>query len=305
MISEIYPSYLALLDSGELQRRADLLSQGLRECRLCPRDCGADRMDSSESAFCGIGIRAVVSSANPHFGEEPPITGQRGSGTIFFAGCNLRCWFCQNSDISHGRFGRQVGSDQLAATMLFLQNMGCHNINLVTPSHVVPQILAALAMAAENGLGIPLVYNSGGYDSVETLQQLDGVVDIYMPDLKYSDDRNARRLSGAPDYPEVARAALKEMHRQVGDLVTGPDGVAVRGLLVRHLVLPNNAAGTEKSMEFLAREISSDTWVNVMAQYRPAFKAARRPEVNVPLKDEEYQEALDMARRHGLHRFIR
>lgn len=303
MISDINPSYIALFDTGELQRRCELLTEQLKDCRLCPRECGADRLNGTERAFCGIGMRAVVSSANPHFGEEPPITGWGGSGTIFFAGCNLRCWFCQNSDISHGRFGRQVNSDQLAATMLFLQNMGCHNINLVTPTHVVPQILAALIIAAENGLHIPLVYNSSGYDSVGILRQLGGVVDIYMPDLKYSDERNARRLSGAPDYPEVARAALKEMHRQVGDLVTGPDGVAVRGLLVRHLVLPNRAAGTERSMEFLATVISPDTWVNVMAQYRPAFKAARRPEVNAPLKDEEYQEALDMARRHGLHRF--
>jgi putative pyruvate formate lyase activating enzyme len=305
MISDIYPSYLTLLDSGELQRRCDLLTEQLKECRLCPRECGADRFDGSERAFCGIGERSVVSSANPHFGEEPPITGQRGSGTIFFAGCNLRCWFCQNADISHGRLGRQIGSDQLAATMLFLQNMGCHNINLVSPTHVVPQILSALVVAAENGLQIPLVYNSGGYDSVETLGHLDGVVDIYMPDFKYSDSKKARRLSGAPDYPEVVRSALREMHRQVGELVLGPDGSAVRGLLVRHLVLPQEMAGTDESMEFLAREISADTWVNVMAQYRPSFKAAKRPEVNLPLRDEEYQRALEMARRQGLHRFVR
>ena len=303
MTAESYPSYLELARSGELQSLALRLEEELRSCRLCPRECGADRVLEPQKALCGVGERALVSSANPHFGEEPPITGRRGSGTIFFAGCNLRCWFCQNADISHGRLGREIDAEQLAALMLYLQELGCHNINLVSPSHVVAQVVAALVIAVENGLRLPLVYNSGGYDSVETLRLLDGVVDIYMPDLKYSDARNARRLSGASDYPVVARAALKEMHRQVGDLVVGPDGAAVRGLLVRHLVLPNGLAGTEDSMRFLAREISAGTCVNVMAQYRPCYKAYKRPEVNHPLRREEHAAAVEAARREGLYRF--
>lgn len=298
------PAYLALARSGELEYRAGSLQSELRSCSLCPRRCEVDRTDP-RAAFCGVGLKALVSSAQPHFGEEPPITGYRGSGTIFFAGCNLRCWFCQNADISHGRMGREIDDEGLAALMLYLQDLGCHNINLVTPSHIVPHILSALKVAAEGGLRLPLVFNTGGYDLVETLEWLDGIVDIYMPDLKYVDSGTARRLSGAADYPETARASLKEMHRQVGDLVIRPDGVAVRGLLVRHLVLPNGMAGTEDSMRFLAREISEDTCVNIMAQYRPAYKAARRPEVNSPLKRDEYEAALQSARTAGLHRFVR
>lgn len=302
MISEREPAYLELYRSGELEQRARLLNGELRSCRLCPRDCGADRTDPKE-AFCGVGIEVLVSSAHPHFGEEPPITGRRGSGTIFFAGCNLRCWFCQNADISHGRYGRAIEPEALAALAIHLQDLGCHNINLVTPSHVVPHILTALVLAAGEGLRLPIVYNSGGYDLVETLKWLDGVVDIYMPDFKYSDPGAARRLSGAPDYPEVAKAALREMHRQVGDLVTDPHGVAERGLLVRHLVLPNDQAGTEECMRFLAEEISVDTCVNVMAQYRPVHQAHRRPEINRPLSGHEYEAALNAARKAGIRRF--
>jgi putative pyruvate formate lyase activating enzyme len=246
----------------------------------------------------------VVSSAGPHHGEEPPISGRRGSGTIFFAGCNLRCWFCQNASISHGRAGREAGAETVAGMMLGLQEAGCHNINLVTPSHVVPQILEALALAAGGGLRLPLVYNSSGYDEVETLRALDGVVDIYMPDLKYADGPTARRLSGAADYPQVARAALREMHRQVGDLTTTADGVARRGLLVRHLVLPGGAAGTADCMKFLAEEISPDTAVNVMDQYRPHFRAYRRPEVARPLRRHEHEQALAAARAAGLWRLV-
>lgn len=297
------PVYLGLWQSGELERRARQLTDELRSCRLCPRDCGADRKEDPRRAFCGVGLNALVSSANPHFGEEPPITGRRGSGTIFFAGCNMRCWFCQNADISHGRLGRPIPADKLATLMLYLQDLGCHNINVVTPSHVVPQILSALVMAVENGLRLPLVYNTGGYDSVETLRMLDGIVDIYMPDLKYAEPGPARRLSGAPDYPQVARAALREMHRQVGDLVVGPDGAATRGLLVRHLVLPHDMAGTEANMRFLAREISPDTCVNIMAQYRPSYRAYKRPEVNCPLTRADYEAALEAARSQGLYRF--
>jgi putative pyruvate formate lyase activating enzyme len=298
------PAYLSLARSGELGKRAEELSARLRTCSLCPRACEADRTDPRQ-AFCRIGLDALVSSAQPHFGEEPPITGRRGSGTIFFAGCNLRCWFCQNADISHGRAGRAVTTAELATLMLRLQSAGCHNINLVTPSHVAPQILEALVLAAGEGLSLPLVWNSGGYDSVETLRFLDGIVDIYMPDFKYADSRIARRLSAAPDYPETARRALKEMHRQVGDLQTDEAGVAVRGLLVRHLVLPGGQAGTAACMRFLAEELSPDTCVNVMAQYRPLYQACRRPEVNRPLRIEEYEAALEAARRAGIRRFAR
>jgi putative pyruvate formate lyase activating enzyme len=298
------PAYHIPARSGALEALATELTGLLQVCSLCPRRCAADRTDPRQ-AFCRIGIDALVSSAQPHFGEEPPITGRRGSGTIFFAGCNLRCWFCQNADISHGRAGRAVSSVELADLMLRLQSLGCHNINLVTPSHVVPQIVSALVHAARAGLSIPLVWNSGGYDSVETLRRLDGIIDIYMPDFKYSDPLTARRLSAAPDYPGVARAALKEMHRQVGDLVTDSTGVAVRGLLVRHLVLPGNRSGTAGCMRFLADEISPDTCVNVMAQYRPLYRSYRRPEVDRPLTIEEFEAALEMARQAGIRRFVR
>ncbi|MFC1500268.1 radical SAM protein [Candidatus Zixiibacteriota bacterium] len=298
------PSYLRLAATGELEARARALTEELRSCALCPRECAADRADP-RLAFCGVGLKALVSSAQPHFGEEPPITGTRGSGTIFFAGCNLRCWFCQNADISHGRAGRPVDAGHLAALMLHLQSLGCHNINLVTPTHVVPQILAALVLAVEGGLSIPLVYNSGGYDSIRTLRLLEGVVDIYMPDLKYADPGSARRLSAAPDYPEAARAALKEMYRQVGDLLTDSEGVAVKGLLVRHLVLPGDQAGTLECMRFLARELSPGTCVNIMAQYRPLYKSWRRSEVDRSLRAEEYETALEAARQAGIRRLVR
>jgi putative pyruvate formate lyase activating enzyme len=245
----------------------------------------------------------VIASAGPHFGEETPISGRSGSGTIFFSGCNLQCAFCQNHDISHGRAGRDLEAAELAAIMLNLQAAGCHNLNLVTPSHVVPQILAALLIATDEGLTLPLVYNSGGYDSLETLRQLDGIVDIYMPDLKYASGEIAGEFSGAPDYPEVARSALREMHRQVGDLETDPAGVARRGLLVRHLVLPDGAAGTTESMRFLAEELSPATAVNVMAQYRPLFRAGEHPAIDRRPTPQEHEEACKAARRAGLHRF--
>jgi putative pyruvate formate lyase activating enzyme len=298
----MYPSYLGLGESGELERRARALTASLHDCEVCPHRCGADRAEPLR-ARCGIGLEAVVASAHPHFGEEPPISGRRGSGTIF-AGCSLRCWFCQNADISHGRTGRPVDASALARQMLLLQAAGCHNINLVTPTHVVPQIVAALVLAARAGLRLPLVYNSGGYDRVETLRLLEGVIDIYMPDFKYADPLHARRLSGVPDYPEVARAALREMHRQVGDLEIGGDGVARRGLLVRHLVLPGGQSDTGACLRFLAEEISSDTYVNVMDQYRPLYRAHRRPEVARPLQPAEFEAAVATARSVGLRRAV-
>ncbi len=301
-MSDPSPAYLALYRTGELARRRRRLEQHHAACTLCPRRCSTDRR-REPGRICGIGARAVVASAGPHFGEEAPITGRRGSGTIFFSGCNLRCIFCQNHDISHGRAGRELTAAELATVMLNLQQTGCHNINLVTPSHVVPQIVAALELAAARGLNLPLVYNTGGYDSLETLGELEGIVDIYMPDLKYASEEVAGRLSGAPDYPAVARTALREMHRQVGDLVTDAAGVARRGLLVRHLVLPGDAAGSAENMRFLADELSPDTAVNVMAQYRPLYRAGEHPDIDRPLRGEEYEQAREAARRAGLHRF--
>ncbi len=295
-----WPSYLALHESGELARRAEQARELLEPCTVCPRECGAPRL-SGVARLCGGGERAVVSSAGPHFGEERPLVGTGGSGTIFLAGCNLSCIFCQNYEISHRREGVEVADDELANIMVRLQARGCHNINFVTPTHYVPQILAALARAVEAGLCVPLVYNSGGYDSVRTLRLLDGVFDIYMPDAKYADGGIAAQLSGAEDYPEVMRAALTEMHRQVGDLQIGPDGVARRGLLVRHLVLPDGLAGTPEVMRFLA-SLSRDTYVNVMAQYRPCYRAHEHPQLCRGITADEYREAVQAAHNAGLHR---
>lgn len=247
----------------------------------------------------------MVSSFGPHFGEESPLVGSCGSGTIFFTNCNLRCLFCQNYDISHLGRGEEVSGGQLAAIMLNLQRSGCHNVNLVSPTHFVPQILEALCMAAEEGLRLPLVYNTGGYESSETLALLDGVVDIYMPDAKYWGPEVARLLSEAPDYPEVMRQALKEMHRQVGDLAIDGLGIARRGLLVRHLVLPEGLAGTREVMNFIAKEISPNTYVNVMAQYRPCYRAQEIPELRRPISPEEYRQAVEGALGAGLHRLDR
>jgi putative pyruvate formate lyase activating enzyme len=255
-----------------------------------------------ELGVCKTGAQALVASYNPHFGEEAPLVGRGGSGTIFFSNCNLLCSFCQNYELSHGGEGRPVSDNQLAKIMVSMQAMGCHNINWVTPSHVVPQILTALAIAVENGLKIPLVYNSSGYDRVETLQWLEGIVDIYMPDFKFWDSEISRRTCDAPDYPEVARRALVEMHRQVGDLMIDEDGLAVKGLLVRHLVLPENLAGTKEVMAFIAGSISAGTYVNVMSQYRPCGRAADIPELSRPLDRREFEAALEAARTSGLHR---
>ncbi len=244
----------------------------------------------------------MVSSYGPHFGEEAPLVGTNGSGTIFFTYCNLHCLFCQNYTISQLGEGSPVNSEQLAGMMLSLQSKGCHNINLVSPTHVVPYILEALELAASNGLYLPLVYNTGGYDALETLKLLDGVVDIYMPDMKYSDEKIAEELSGIKNYPEINRAAVKEMHRQVGDLQLDKQGVARRGLLVRHLVLPEGLAGTEEVVKFLAREISTDTYLNIMAQYHPCHKAFDMPRLAQPLPKDEFNEAISLAHEQGLYR---
>ena len=273
----------------------------LAECRLCSRHCGVNRL-IGESGKCRTTSQAMVSSYGPHFGEEAPLVGRHGSGTIFFTFCNLRCIFCQNYSISQLGEGSVVGSEELAKMMLSLQAKGCHNINLVSPTHVVPCILEALELAASGGLYLPLVYNTGGYDSVETLELLDGVVDIYMPDMKYSDEKTAEQLSGIKGYPQVNQAAVKEMHRQVGDLQLDELGIAQRGLLVRHLVLPNRLAGTEEVVRFLAQEISTNTYLNIMAQYRPCYKAFDIPQLARPLNRQEFSEAIDLAHQQGLSR---
>jgi len=259
----------------------------------------------TEKGVCRTGMLAVVSSYCPHHGEEAPLSGSRGSGTVFFTHCNLKCAFCQNYDISQVGQGNEVTPEELASMMLDLQEMGCHNINFVSPSHVVAQILAAVAIAAQAGLRLPLVYNTGGYDSPVSLELLDGVIDIYMPDMKYADARLALRLSKARNYPEVNRAAVKEMHRQVGDLVMDEHGLARRGLLVRHLVMPGGLAGTPDVARFLAEEISRDTYFNVMAQYHPAYKAAEHPPLDRRITPKEYADAVAACRAAGLHRFDR
>ena len=296
------PAYRALLRSGELAERVERARRHLRSCDLCARYCRVDRTASAKGAVCRTGARAVVSSFGPHHGEEDPIRGVNGSGTIFFSWCNLRCVYCQNWEISWRGDGREVSAAELAEMMLSLEAQGCHNINFVSPSHVVAQILEALLIAARRGLTLPLVYNTGGYDSPEALALLDGVVDIYMPDMKYGDSTLARRYSHIRDYVAVNRAAVREMHRQVGDLVVDERGVARRGLLVRHLVLPENLAGTREVLRFLAEEISPRTYVNLMDQYRPCFKAVGDAALGRRLTRAEYEQALAWAREAGLER---
>jgi putative pyruvate formate lyase activating enzyme len=271
---------------------------------LCPRHCGVNRL-AGESGKCHITRQAVISSYGPHFGEESPLVGRHGSGTIFFTYCNLRCVFCQNYTISQLGEGWAVDKEELAKMMLSLQAKGCHNVNLVSPTHVVPYILEALELAVGMGLYLPLVYNSGGYDSVETLELLDGIIDIYMPDMKYSNDKIAEQLSGIKDYPKINKAAIKEMHRQVGDLQLDEQGIAQRGLLVRHLVLPNRLAGTEEIVAFLAHEVSTNTYLNIMAQYHPCHKAFDIPQLSRPVSKQEFNEAIDLAHRQGLNRLDR
>jgi len=295
------PAYLELHRSGELKNRAARAQAMLEDCQLCPHRCRANRIQG-KTGTCRTAATAIVSSYGPHFGEEKPLVGAHGSGAIFLSYCNLRCVFCQNYTISQQGEGEPVDANEIAGMMLSLQKRGCHNINLVTPTHVVPQILSALVIAAESGLSIPLVYNCGGYESVETLKLLDGVIDIYMPDMKYSDEPHARAFSGAKNYPDVNRKAVKEMHRQVGDLQIDGRGIATRGLLVRHLVMPNNIAGTKGVVSFLAAEISKETYLNVMDQYRPAHRAHEIPRIARPLHREEYLDAVKIATEYGFER---
>jgi putative pyruvate formate lyase activating enzyme len=294
--------YMKLFRSGELGERVRQALRRLENCDLCARYCHVNRLVTVEGAVCRTGENAVVHSFGPHHGEEDALRGRNGSGTIFFSWCNLRCVFCQNWEISHKGLGRAVKPNEIAAMMLDLQERGCHNINLVSPSHVVAQILAAVEIAAKEGLSLPLVYNTGGYDSVEALTLLDGVIDIYMPDMKYGDSTIARQLSKVRDYVEVNQRAVKEMHRQVGDLTVDERGLARRGLLIRHLILPNDLAGSEQVLDFIAREISSDTYVNLMDQYRPCYRADDYPPLDRPVSAAEYRAARAVAERHGLRR---
>jgi len=301
----VNPAYLSLTDS-DWQNRIEAAWELLRNpCRVCPRYCKVDRTDrdSTRVGFCRVKDRAVVFSFHAHHGEENPLRGRHGSGTIFFSSCNLSCLFCQNWEISQARQGRAVSEEELAVMMLALQGQDCHNINLVSPSIYVPQIIKAAHLAWQNGLRLPFVYNTSAYDSPESLRLLDGIIDIYMPDAKYSDDRVAGKLSLVRDYWQVARAAIKEMHRQVGDLVISPDGLAVRGVLVRHLVLPEGLAGTREVARFLAREVSPNTYVNVMGQYRPDNRAWQHPQLSRPITRSELVEAVRIAREEGLSRF--
>jgi putative pyruvate formate lyase activating enzyme len=298
------PLYLETHRRGLLKEKIAAAYEILNQCTLCPHNCLVDR-HHGERGLCRTGDQPVTSSFGPHFGEEDPLVGTKGSGTIFFTHCNLYCIFCQNYEISHGGEGEEISFADLAAMMLNLQRRGCHNINFVTPSHQVYQILEALPLAIAGGLNVPLVYNTGGYDAVDTLKLLDGVIDIYMPDFKFWDPAVAADLCQGKDYPQVARQALKEMHRQVGDLVIDENGIARRGLLVRHLVLPDGLAGTRKVMEFLAQEISPNTYVNVMGQYRPCGRAYEHASLRKFLNPVEFAEAQRLAREAGLSRLDR
>ena len=294
------PSYIKLYETGELKNRIDIAYSMLADCRLCPRECGINRLEG-EKGFCKAGELAMVSSVCPHFGEEPPLVGRHGSGTIFFTNCNLDCIFCQNYDISHLGKGKEIDTSQLANAILSLQNLGCHNINFVTPTHYAPQILKALFVAIEDGLVVPLVYNCGGYESLEIIKLLDGIIDIYMPDIKYGDNDMAERYSKAKGYFDVAKSVITEMYRQVGDLSINKNGIAEKGLLVRHLVMPDSISGTEKALDFIA-SLSKNTYLNIMDQYRPQYKAYDYPKINRRITSEEFEKAIFLAKKAGLTR---
>lgn len=295
------PSYIELHRKGILKKRKDEALARLESCSMCPRECNVNRL-KDEKGYCNTGRKIRIASYNSHFGEEAPLVGTNGSGTIFISSCNLLCSFCQNYEISHLNEGYELEPEQTAALMLQLADRGCHNINFVTPTHVVPQILEALVIAAENGLSVPLVYNSSGYDRKETLELLDGIFDIYMPDFKFWDSAWAERYCEASDYRETAESAIREMHRQAGDLVVDDEGTAVKGLLVRHLVMPENISGTSDVMDFISKEISSDTYVNVMDQYRPCGNAVNDEYIDKRLSAGEFKDAMEAAERAGLKR---
>jgi putative pyruvate formate lyase activating enzyme len=289
-----------MISDTELQNRIEAAYQLLESCRVCPRECGVNRLKNDKGGFCRSGLNPVISSVSPHHGEEPPLSGTKGSGTIFFANCNLRCVYCQNYPISQLGTGTERTPGELACQMVWLQEQGCHNLNLVTPTHFMPQILKALGIARERGFDLPIVYNTSGYESIEALRLLDGIADIYMPDMRYSDETIARRYSVAQQYPKINRAAVKEMYRQVGNLVIGEDGLAKRGLIIRHLVLPGGLSGTEGVMKFFAEEISKEVYISLMSQYFPAYKATQIKELSRRITSEEYEEACRIMEKYGL-----
>ncbi len=301
---EFRPVYLKTYENGEFEKKINLAFQKLENCTICPRNCVANRL-KSEKGICSSGYLPKVSSFSPHFGEEQPLVGHRGSGTIFLTHCNLGCSFCQNYDISHEGMGTEISFEQFAEIILKLQTLGCHNINFVSPTHFVPQILKAVFLAIKKGLSVPLVYNTGGYDSVETIRLLDGVFDIYMPDYKFTDTETAERFSKAADYPKIVKKALKEMFRQVGDLLVDSEGIAFRGLLVRHLVLPNGLAGTKEAMLFLAKNISPNTYVNIMDQYYPCGNISSKSPIGRRIFYNEFNAAIASARKSGITRLDR
>jgi putative pyruvate formate lyase activating enzyme len=296
------PSYIVLHRTGELQQRIGALERLISPCTLCPRDCRVQRR-SGELGRCNAGDQLLVAAAFPHFGEEAPLSGQRGSGTIFISWCNLLCQFCQSWEVNHRGEGEPVSARELAEIMLDLQGRGCHNINFVTPTHYAPQLIAALPLAIEQGFRLPLVYNCGGYESLDVIRLLDGIVDIYLPDIKSLDPAASERyLDGAADYPEVVRTILQEMHRQVGDLLLDAHGIAQRGLIVRHLVMPGLTQDSQAIVQFIADELSPQTYVSIMDQYRPCFQAGRSPEIARRTTSAEHRAVVDMARGLGLHR---
>lgn len=300
MTKQDYPAYRSL-GKHELSQKGQMLYQRLTSCSLCPRDCRVNRLEG-ELGFCRTGESAIVSSFGPHFGEEAPLVGRHGSGTVFFANCNLGCIFCQNYDISHLGRGTPVDASELASIFLKIQHYGCHNLNLVTPTHVIPQVINSLEIALEKGFSLPVVYNCGGYESIESIRVLDGIIDIYMPDFKFMDDDIAFNLTGARNYSTHARESVKEMHRQVGDLKLSREGTALKGLLVRHLLLPEFLSGTEKVLEFISDEISPNTYLNLMDQYYPCYLARNHENLSRRITAEEWRRAVGLARSLGLAR---
>jgi len=296
----MYPRYLQVYKSGKLEEIIEELEKLLEACSLCPRKCGVNRL-KDEKGFCRTGLKPKVCSYLPHYGEEPPISGKNGSGTIFFSYCNMACVYCQNYEFSQLGQGRELEFDELAQIMLKLQAMGCHNINLVTPTHVLPPILRALKIAIEKGLKIPLVYNTGGYELKEVIKLLEDIVDIYLPDMRYADNEMAIKYSSAPNYPKYNQEAVKQMHRQVGLAQINKKGIIEKGLIIRHLVLPNDISGTEKVMQFIAQELSPDTYISLMSQYTPYYKANQFKEISRRITYEEYQKAQKIMEKYGLY----
>jgi putative pyruvate formate lyase activating enzyme len=297
------PSYLQLYESGELEERIKIFDEVLSFCKLCPHQCKVNRKEN-QKGFCRSGKEPIVSSYNAHFGEEPPISGLYGSGTIFFTNCTMRCIFCQNYPISQLSNGKEISIEQLADMMIYLQKRKCHNINFVTPTHFVPQILSALKIAIKKGFNLPLVYNTSGYEKVETLKLLEGIFDIYLPDMKYSNNEIAFKYSGIKNYWDYNKEAIKEMYRQVGDLKTDKMGIAIKGVIIRHLVLPYNLAGSKEILEFLKNEVSTNITIGIMSQYFPAYKAVEDPKLKYKITKEEYEKIVNYAIKLGFKNIL-